>query len=143
VFGPRQDPTSQYSAVIPKFIQAMLRGDAPTVYGDGTQSRDFTFVSNVVEANLLAATDKARSGEVYNCATHGQITLNEVVDHLNDILGTRIAARYVDPRPGDIRHSYADIAAFSRAVGFRPAVSFEEGLHRTVEWNRAYHLEAK
>ncbi len=109
VFGPRQDPNSQYSAVIPKFIKAIKEDKQPVIYGDGTQSRDFTYVSNVVEGNILAATKEIESGLVMNCATHGQMTLNELVNQLNKILGKEIKPVYDKPRPGEIKHSFADI----------------------------------
>ncbi len=138
VFGPRQDPASQYSAVIPKFIQSMLRGSSPIIFGDGTQSRDFTFVSNIVQANILAATEVHEKGLVFNCATHGRVTLNEMVASLNGILGTDIKPEYHDQRSGDIKHSYADISSFSQVAGYRPDVSFEAGLKLTVDWNKTY-----
>ena len=134
VFGPRQNPDSQYSAVIPKFIKAMLAGKRPVIYGDGTQSRDFTFVANVVEANIRAATRDIPPGSVMNCACHGQVTLNELVARLNAILGTSIEPEYAEPRPGDIKHSFADIERMKRLLDFTPAVGFEEGLKKTCEY---------
>lgn len=136
VFGPRQDPSSQYSAVIPRFIRSMLNGEAPVIYGDGEQSRDFTYVSNVVRANILAATEPDAVGRAMNCATHGQITLNELVDHLNGILESDITAQYAAPRPGDIKHSYADINLLRKSTGYDPITDFATGLHYTVQHYR-------
>ena len=109
VFGPRQDPSSQYSAVIPRFIKSISKNEQPVIYGDGEQSRDFTYVSNVVEANILAATTDCESGLAMNCAASGQITLNELVKSINRILGKDIKPLYEKPRAGDIKHSFADI----------------------------------
>ncbi len=134
VFGPRQDPTSQYAAVIPLFITAMLQGRSPTVYGDGLQSRDFTYVADVVQANLLAATAPGIAGQVFNIACGMSHTLLDLISLLNGILDTAITPVYAAPRPGDVRHSLADITAAQRAFGYRPLVSFEEGLRRTVLW---------
>jgi UDP-glucose 4-epimerase len=137
VFGPRQDPTSQYSAVIPKFITAMMKGERPTIYGDGEQSRDFTYISNVIEANLLAARADCDRGLAANSACHDRITLNQLVAKINGLLGKDISPIYADPRPGDIKHSYADISLAERAIGYKPSVDFMNGLKRTVEWYRA------
>jgi UDP-glucose 4-epimerase len=135
VFGPRQDPSSQYSAVIPKFIALMRRGERPTIYGNGEQSRDFTYVDNVVHANLLAATvDTGVAGGVFNAACHDQITLNDLVHSLNGALGTSIEPMHTEPRLGDIQHSFAAIDKFREATGYEPLVSFTEGIKRTVEW---------
>jgi len=134
VFGPRQDPASQYAAAVPLFITRILRGEAPTVFGDGEQSRDFTYVANVVEANLLACTAAGAPGGAFNVACADRITVNGLIEKINRILGTAVAPVYVDPRPGDIRHSFADISAAGRALGYRPAVDFEEGLRRTIAW---------
>lgn len=128
VFGPRQDPNSQYSAVIPKFIMAMKNDKQPVIYGDGTQSRDFTYVSNVVEANILAAESKLNSGMVMNCATHGQVTLNELVEKINNNLGTNIKPIYSERRAGDIKHSYASIDLINEKLDFKPIVKFDVGL---------------
>ena len=132
VFGPRQDPEGDYAAVIPKFVGLMLDGDRPVIYGDGEQSRDFTYIENVVEANVLAAEGEA-SGEVFNAACGDRITVNGLVEHLNEILGTELEPIYDDPRPGDVRHSQADVAKIREALGFEPVVGFREGLERTVE----------
>lgn len=134
VFGPRQDPTSQYAAVIPLFITAMLQGQSPTIYGDGLQSRDFTYVANVVEANLSAAVAPDVTGRVFNIACGQSYTLLDLISALNNILGNEIVPVYAAPRPGDVRHSLADITAARKALGYQPLVDFEEGLRRTVEW---------
>ncbi len=136
VFGPRQDPTSQYAAVIPKFISLMLKGKRPTIYGDGEQSRDFTYVLNVVNANLLATTSKTKEG-VFNIACGKRITVNELVTDLNRIMNTEIKPLYTDPRPGDVRHSQADISKAEEAFDYKVEVDFEEGLKKTVEWFRS------
>ena len=134
VFGPRQDPASQYAAAVPLFITRILRGEAPTVFGDGEQSRDFTYVANVVEANLLACTARGAAGGVFNVACADRITVNVLIAKINEILGKSIAPVYAAPRPGDIRHSFADISAAERELGYRPVVGFEEGLRRTIAW---------
>lgn len=133
VFGPRQDPNSQYSAVIPKFIKAMKADKQPVIYGDGTQSRDFTYVSNVVEANILAAESKLNSGTVMNCATHGQVTLNELVEKINNILKKSIKPVYTKRRPGDIKHSYASIDLITEQLNYNPKINFNEGLLKTID----------
>ncbi len=140
VFGPRQDPASQYAAVIPKFVRGMLRGERPVIFGDGTQSRDFTFVENVVAANLLAARAPAAAlcGAVCNVACGERFTLLDLVGTLNEILGTRLEPVFQPPRPGDVRHSHAAIGRAEELLGFRPGVRFAEGLRRTVEWMRAH-----
>lgn len=135
VFGPSQDPTSQYAAVIPRFITRMLRGEPPVIYGDGEQSRDFTFVENAVAANLAAAASEA-SGVAVNVACGERFTLNRVVEILNGILDKQLEAVHEDPRPGDVRHSQADVALAAETLGYRPGVGFEEGLARTVDWYR-------
>jgi nucleoside-diphosphate-sugar epimerase len=134
VFGPRQDPASQYAAAVPLFITRILRGEAPTVFGDGEQSRDFTFVANVVEANLLACTAAGAAGGVFNIACADRITVNFLIEKINHLLGKSIGPIYADPRPGDIKHSFADISAAGRGLGYRPVVGFEEGLKRTITW---------
>lgn len=132
VFGPRQDPTSQYAAVIPKFITALAEGKPPTIYGDGEQSRDFTYVENVVQANLLAAEAEGVAGEMMNFACGERYTLNEILRHLQGMMKTQIEPVYTDPRPGDVKHSLADIRKSQRLLGYTPHVSLEEGLKRTV-----------
>lgn len=134
VFGPKQDPNSQYSAVIPKFIKAMLNDNQPVIYGDGEQSRDFTFINNVVEGNLLAATVEYPKENVFNCACHGQITLNELVASINKILNKEIFPKYSNPRPGDIKHSFADVRKIKENIGFEPLIKFEDGLKKTIDW---------
>ena len=136
VFGPRQDPTSTYAAAIPKFITAMLRGERPAIYGDGTQSRDFTFVDNIVQGNLLACKAPRADGETINLANGGRILINDLVAQLNKIIGTNLAPIHTDERPGDIKHSRADIAKARDLLDFAPIVSFEAGLRRTVDWYR-------
>lgn len=137
IFGPRQDPASQYAAVVPKFITRMLDGQPPVVFGDGEQSRDFTYVADCVAANLLACTAPDAAGGTFNVACGGRYTLNELVGLLNQILGTDLRPVYEAERPGDVKHSQADISAARAALGYQPRVSFEEGLRRTVEWFRA------
>ena len=136
VFGPRQDPKSEYAAVIPKFITAALAGGVPRIFGDGTQSRDFCFIDNVIEANFRAMSAPARdaSGGVFNIACGSACDLNQVVALIGEILGRRIEPRHEAERAGDIKHSWADISAARRALGYTAAVSFPEGLRRTIEW---------
>jgi UDP-glucose 4-epimerase len=138
VFGPRQDPMSQYSAVLAKFISCMLRGERPTIYGDGEQSRDFTFVDNVVKANLLAITAPAAQvvGRAFNVATGRRITLNETYAALQKLTGCSGPPEYGLERAGDVKHTLADISRIEMAIGYKPMVMFEEGLRRTVEWYR-------
>lgn len=137
VFGPRQDPTSEYAAVIPKFITAMLRGEAPIIYGDGLQSRDFTYVANVVAANLLACEHDQAIGQVFNVALGDRVTLLELVEALNAILGTRLQPRFEVERPGDVKHSQADIARVQTLLGFAEVLDFRQGLRETVDWFKA------
>jgi UDP-glucose 4-epimerase len=137
VFGPRQDPASQYAAVVPIFVTALLKGGRPTVYGDGEQSRDFTYVENVVEANMLAADVDGCAGEVINAACGSTVTVNELYQRLSDLAGASVDPIYKDPRPGDVKHSFADISKARRLLGFCPSVGFEDGLVRTLEWFRA------
>lgn len=137
VFGPRQDPKSQYAAVIPKFITAMLKGESPVIYGDGQQSRDFTFIENVVEGNLLAARAPGPlNGEVMNLACGDRISLLDLVQMLNRILGTSIEAIHEAPRPGDVKHSQAGVEKAKEWIGFSPVCTFEEGLRRTIDYYR-------
>ncbi|HID63737.1 MAG TPA: SDR family oxidoreductase, partial [Anaerolineae bacterium] len=136
VFGPRQDPTSQYAAVIPKFVTAMLKGERPVIYGDGEQSRDFSYVTNVVQANLLAANAPEVGGQVFNIACGQRYNLLELVATINRILGTDIAPVHTAPRAGDIKHSLADIARARERLGYQVEVEFEEGLRRVIEWFR-------
>ena len=139
VFGPHQDANSQYSAVLARFITSMLRGEAPTIYGDGEQSRDFTYIENVVQANLLAATVPADgvAGRVFNTATGQRSTLNQTFQLLKKLTRYSGDVRYEPARAGDIKHSLADISAAQKHLGYRVVVDFEEGLKRTVEWYRS------
>ena len=137
VFGPRQDPGSPYSGVISLFITALIEGRQPTIYGDGGQTRDFTFVANVVDGVLRAADTPGVAGEVFNVATHGRISLNELLAVLNGIMGTKLEAVYRPARTGDVRDSQADISKAQQRLGYRPTVSLEEGLRQTVAWFRA------
>ena len=134
VFGPRQDPDSQYAAVIPKFINAFMNGKSPVVFGDGEQSRDFTFVKNVVQANLLAAKAEGVSGQVLNIACGKRFTLNQLIEKLKGILNNHEEAIYTDPRPGDVRHSLADISKAEHLLDYKPAFFLEEGLKETVAY---------
>ncbi len=136
VFGPRQDPKSQYAAAIPAFITAMLRGEAPRVYGDGEQTRDFTYIENVIHANMLAARAERTAGAVVNIACGERISVNEVIARINEILGTSVSANHADERAGDIKHSWASIDRAAALIGFRPTVSFSDGLRRTIDWYR-------
>jgi nucleoside-diphosphate-sugar epimerase len=134
VFGPRQDPFSHYSAVIPLFITKILRGERPVIYGDGEQSRDFIFVENVVKANIEAAGSAAAAGEVFNVACGEGLTVNGLLAAVNKVLGTKIEAFHAGPRPGDIMHSTADVRKAERIMGFMPRVSFMDGLQATAAW---------
>lgn len=134
VFGPRQDPQSQYAAVIPRFIQKMIEGERPIIFGDGGQSRDFTYVANVVEANLLAAQGPWNGNAVYNVACGECTTLNQLVTYLGQILGTSIEPIYAPARAGDVRHSLADISELQTAFGYQPTVDVKRGLEITVQW---------
>ena len=135
VFGPRQDPQSQYAAVIPRFITRMLSGAPPEIFGDGTQSRDFTFVASAVDACIRAGESPAEAaGEALNIGCGGRITLLEIVDALNDLLGTSLEPVFCSRRDGDVMHSQADIGRAKDLLGYQPVTSFREGLTRTVEW---------
>jgi nucleoside-diphosphate-sugar epimerase len=137
IFGPYQDPASEYAAVIPKFIQSMLKGEAPTIYGDGEQSRDFTYIDNAVEANLLALRSaKVGRGEVINIACGERYSLNQLMTALNEILGTKITPYHTESKPGDVKHSLAAIERAKTLLGYDVKVDFKEGLQRTVEWFR-------
>jgi len=139
VFGPRQDPSSPYSGVLAKFIAQMLRGEAPTIFGDGKQSRDFTFVQNVVEANLLACKSAGRdiAGKVINVATGRHTDLYQTFQILKKLTGYSGDVKYGPERAGDVKHSLADISRAEQYLGYKPRVDFEEGLSRTVEWYRS------
>lgn len=135
VFGPRQDPGSQYSGVISRFISALMKGEQPVIFGDGEQSRDFTYVSNVVDGNLKAAQAPDCAGQVINVATGEKITLNQLLDTLKKITGkTDVVAEYRERRVGDVRDSLADITRARRLLGYEPQVGLEEGLRKTIEW---------
>jgi nucleoside-diphosphate-sugar epimerase len=136
VFGPHQDPTSQYAAAIPAFVTAILKDEPPTVFGDGEQSRDFTYVDNVVEANLLAARAEHTAGEVINIACGQSVTVNDVIADINKVLGKSIKPIYDVPRPGDVKHSLADITLAKQAIGYKPTVSFKQGLKHAIDWYR-------
>ncbi len=137
VFGPRQDPASQYAAAIPRFVSAVLGGRAPTVFGDGEQTRDFTFVENVVQANLAAAAaSSAAVGGVFNIANGRRISVNDLIRSIGRIAGRDVKPNYDPPRVGDVLHSEADITRAARLLGFRPPVDLDAGLRRTIEWFR-------
>jgi nucleoside-diphosphate-sugar epimerase len=136
VFGPRQDPTSQYAAVIPIFVKALLSGEAPTIFGDGEQSRDFTYIDNVVAANLLACRSGLDGGRVYNVACGERFTLNQLYSRLQNIIGASVEAEYGPTRPGDVKHSQAAIGSIAEELAYKVDVGFEEGLERTVTWYR-------
>jgi len=137
VFGPRQDPMSQYSAVIPKFVGAVMAGKRPVIYGDGEQSRDFTYVENVVEATLLACTAQGVAGETINVACGQRVTLSELVKMIGRLLDTEVDPVYETSRTGDVKHSLADIRKAQRRLGYAPKIDLEDGLRRTAEWLRA------
>lgn len=137
VFGPRQSPESDYAAVIPKFITLMLEGRRPVIFGDGSQTRDFCHIDNVVEANLLACTAPVAAGRTYNIACGERISLVDLVDRLNDVLGTGLQPIFAEARAGDVAHSVADIEAARRDLGYTSAVDFPAGLGRTVAWYRS------
>jgi nucleoside-diphosphate-sugar epimerase len=136
VFGPRQDPTSEYSAVIPLFITAALAKRGVTIFGDGTQSRDFCYIDNVVQANLLASTASGVSGQSLNIACGSSVDLNQVVHFLGEICGWPVPIKYAPRRVGDVLHSVADISLATQRLGYQPAVTFPDGLRRTLEWFR-------
>jgi UDP-glucose 4-epimerase len=145
IFGPRQDPTSPYSGVLAKFITQMLAGEQPTIFGDGTQSRDFTYIDNTVQANLLAA--KAPSaqaaGQVFNVATGERFDLNQTFQLLKKIIGYQGDIKYAPERAGDVKHSLADLSRTEKHLGYKPKVNFKEGLRRTVDWYRGQQKAAK
>src|SRR3982751_303426 len=136
VFGPRQDPTSPYSGVISVFATALIENRSPKIYGDGEQTRDFTYVANVVDGVLRACEADGVGGEVINLATGGRISLNELFRTMRDLIGGTVEPTYVDTRAGDVRDSQADISKAERILGYKPIVSFEDGLRQTVEWYR-------
>ena len=135
IFGPRQDPNSQYSAVIPKFIELMSNNERPTIYGDGTQTRDFTFVENIVAANLKACeVERLPEERIFNCACGNQISILDFVVELNCIFDKDIKPIFAEPRPGDVMHSYADVSRAVHYLRYSPLIEFQEGLKRTCEW---------
>ncbi len=134
VFGPKQDPHSEYSAVIPKFIHSILQSERPIIYGDGSQSRDFTYIDNVVSANLLAAKAANISGEVINVGTGNRINLNQLVSSINSILDKQMVPIHANERIGDVKDSLADITKAKQLIGYEPSISFKEGLKRTIHW---------
>jgi UDP-glucose 4-epimerase len=142
IFGPRQDPSSQYSGVLAKFALQMLKAEPPTIFGDGTQSRDFTYIDNAVSANLLACTAPAAdiAGKVFNCATGKRSDLNQTFQILKKLTGYKGEAKYGPERSGDIKHSLADLSRAEKYLGYKPQVEFEEGLRRTVEWYKKQSL---
>jgi nucleoside-diphosphate-sugar epimerase len=142
VFGPRQDPSSPYSGVISLFISALCEGRRPTIYGDGGQTRDFTYVENVVDGVLRATEAQGASGEVINVATGGRVSLRELFDALRRHIGVDLEPVFDEPRAGDVRDSQADITKAGTILGYKPLVSLEEGLGRTVEWYRASVMPA-
>jgi UDP-glucose 4-epimerase len=133
VFGPRQDPTSQYAAVIPNFITGLLTAQPPVIFGDGEQSRDFTYIANVVHANMLAIDAEGVTGSVYNVACGERVTLNRLVAELRELTGSPLEPVYAAPRPGDIRHSLADLSLARAELGYEPSVQLREGLERTIQ----------
>ncbi len=136
VFGPYQDPTSQYAAAIPAFVTSILKNEPPTIYGDGEQTRDFTYIDNIVEANLCAARAQKTGGEVVNIACGEKITVNQIIAMINQILGKNVKPNYVPARLGDVKHSLADITAARKLIGFKPVVLFREGLEKAIAWYR-------
>ena len=137
VFGSRQDPSSDYAAAIPAFVTAILRGESPTVYGDGQQTRDFTHIDNVVVGNLLALKAAKTEGQAVNVACGSAISVNEVIATINRVLGTNVSARHVERRAGDVLHSCADITLAKKLLDFTPTVDFEEGLRRTIDYYKS------
>ncbi len=138
IFGPRQDPSSPYSGVLAKFITQMLNGEAPTIFGDGAQSRDFTYIQNAVDANLLAirAPASQAAGQIFNVATGKRADLNQAFEILKEITGYTGEVKYAPLRSGDVKHSLADLSRTEKHLGYKPAIDFEEGLRRTVDWYR-------
>ncbi len=142
VFGPRQDPFSQYSGVISQFAMALLENRPPNIYGDGGQTRDFTYVANVVDGVLRACEAPGVSGEVINVATGGRISLNRLLQTMRELVGVQVEPKYCEPRAGDVRDSQADISKARRLLGYEPTVSFAEGLRRTIDWYRTSAVRA-
>ncbi len=143
VFGPYQNPASQYAAAIPAFVVSILNDTSPTVYGDGLQSRDFTYIDNVVDANLLAARAKHTDGQVVNIACGEAITINAIIDMINEIVGKDVKPEYAPDRTGDVKHSLADITKANEVIGYTPSVTFREGLQKAIDWYRKNLLEQR
>ncbi len=141
VFGPRQTPNSIYAAVIPKFATALLERKSPNIFGDGEQTRDFTFIDNVVDANMNAMRATKGAGQAFNVATGGQVSLNALLETMKQLTETEVVAQYGDPRPGDIRDSYADVSKAGELIGYEPQVSVDEGLKRTIDWYRNAEMQ--
>ncbi|MHC4696208.1 MAG: SDR family oxidoreductase [Planctomycetota bacterium] len=140
VFGPGQDPKSQYAAAIPAFVSRMLHGESPTVYGDGTQTRDFTYIDNVVHGNILAMEIERTCGESVNIACGGAVSINQVISEIKRLLGSAVEPAYTERRPGDVMHSCADVTLAGTLLGFEPVVGFEEGLRRAIDYYRSLAL---
>lgn len=136
VFGPRQDPASQYAAAIPAFVTAILADKPPTVYGDGEQTRDFSHIDNVVHANMLAARAAKTAGQVINVACGESVSVNQTIRVINELLGKNVEPVYTDTRPGDVKHSLADVTLAKQVIGFEPILMFEDGLRRAIDWYR-------
>ena len=132
--APIRIPKSQYAAAIPAFVTSILNNTPPTIYGDGTQTRDFTYIDNVVSANLLAARAKQTHGEVVNIACGDRITVNEIIEMINNLLGKNVKPNYVPSRPGDVKHSLADISLADKVIGYKPLVQFRQGLEKAIDW---------
>ena len=143
VFGPRQDPESEYAAVIPRFITALLQGNAPKIYGDGEQTRDFTYVGNIVNANIHALNHAEAPGQIFNIAMGTGSSLNSLVKTLHKLTGITIEADYTDARSGDIRHSYADVSKALNVLQFKSEVSVVDGLQNTIDWYRSLNVNQK
>jgi UDP-glucose 4-epimerase len=141
VFGPYQNPASQYAAAIPAFVVSILKDTPPTIYGDGLQSRDFTYIDNVVNANLLAARAKHTAGQVVNIACGEAITINAIIDMINEIVGKNVKPEYAPDRAGDVKHSLADITRATETIAYTPSVTFKEGLQKAIDWYRDNLLE--
>jgi nucleoside-diphosphate-sugar epimerase len=138
VFGPRQDPKSEYAAVVPRFATRLIAGQPPTIYGDGEQSRDFTYVSNVIDANWIAATHPRAAGEAFNIGCGLRTSLNQLLNLMSEITGVRCAPAHEPARPGDVKHSLADVGKAERLLGYRPAVPLRDGLIKIIDWYRAH-----
>lgn len=134
VFGPYQDPTSQYAAAIPAFVTSILKDTSPTIYGDGEQSRDFTYIDNVIEANLRAARAEKTCGDVVNIACGDAVTINQIISMINEIVGKSVKSKYVDSRAGDVKHSLADISLAKKLIGYEPVIEFRQGLEKAIDW---------